>query len=111
VHVSHALKSILLQNRMRTVINDGSRRALISVNAMILRRLGTKLRAETPCPSLDNCPDILEAADGSFLIIGEDVTDAARPHLSLGAGCGPTERIVRIPRETLLRAKKDIPSE
>jgi hypothetical protein len=59
---------------------------------------------------LDNCPDILECEDGSFAIIGEDATDALKGKLSLGASCGPTERIIRIPRSLLIGAKADIPS-
>ncbi len=79
---------------------------------MIIRRLGFDPRqAESVCADLDNCPDILELEDGDFAVIGTDATDSLKPHLALGASCGPDERIVRIPRGTLIRAKDYIPRE
>jgi hypothetical protein len=57
-----------------------------------------------------NCPDILECEDGAFLVIGEDVTADVKGKLALGASCGPDERIIRIPRATLVLAKSDIPN-
>jgi len=38
-----------------------------------------------------------------------DITDAARAKLPPSAGCGPDERIVRLPRNLLVNAKGDIP--
>ena len=35
--------------------------------------------------------------------------DAAIGKLKFGAGCGPDERIIKIPRKTLVLAKSDIP--
>ena len=78
---------------------------------MITRRLGPDPRANALCVSLMNCPDILECEDGAFLVIGEDVTALMEGNLALGASCGPTERIIRIPRATLTLAKADIPSD
>ena len=57
------------------------------------------------------CPDIFELADGDFAVIGIDITDAAASKLPPTAGCGPDERIIRIPRKTLVLAKSDIPSQ
>ncbi len=54
------------------------------------------------------CPDIFELDNGDFAIIGADMT-AAAGLLPPSAGCGPDERIVRIPRRTLVLAKVDIP--
>ena len=54
------------------------------------------------------CPDIFELDNGDFAIIGADMT-AAAGLLPPSAGCGPDERIVRIPRRTLVLAKGDIP--
>jgi hypothetical protein len=54
------------------------------------------------------CPDIFELADGDFALIGSDITDMAGK-LPPTAGCGPDERIIRIPRKTLVLAKQDIP--
>jgi hypothetical protein len=58
---------------------------------------------------LQGCPDILELEDGDFAIIGVDVTEHAMDKLKFGASCGPDERIIRIPRKTLVLAKSDIP--
>ena len=56
------------------------------------------------------CPDILELDNGDFAIIGIDITAAAEPILPPSAGCGPDERIVRVPRNVLVGARPDIPS-
>ncbi len=78
---------------------------------MFKRRLGPDPHANgalTPC--LRGCPDILELDCGDFAIIGRDITEEAIAHLPPSAGCGPDERIVRIPRNTLVLAKPDIPN-
>lgn len=54
------------------------------------------------------CPDIWELADGDFAIIGIDITELAAIKLPATAGCGPDERIVRLPRNVLVNAKRDI---
>ena len=61
--------------------------------------------------ALNGCPDIWELANGDFAVIGIDVTNAAKEQLPPTAGYGPDERIVRIPRNLLLGAKSDIPSQ
>jgi hypothetical protein len=61
--------------------------------------------------ALNGCPDIWELANGDFAVIGIDITDAAASKLPPTAGCGPDERIVRIPRKTLVLAKSDIPNQ
>jgi hypothetical protein len=38
------------------------------------------------------------------------ITDAAKPKLPPSAGCGLDERIVLVPRKTLVLAKPDIPN-
>jgi hypothetical protein len=58
---------------------------------------------------LQGCPDIFELENGDFAIIGRDVTSAILAKLPAGANCGPDERIIVIPRKTLLQAKSDIP--
>ena len=47
---------------------------------------------------------------GDFAIIGTDITDQAAGFLPSDAGCGPGERIVRLPRKILVGARTDIPS-
>jgi hypothetical protein len=79
---------------------------------MFLRRLGPDPHANGQATSsLDGCPDILELDSGDFAVIGVDITDFARSELTLGASCGSDERIVRIPRKTLVLAKSDIPDQ
>lgn len=72
---------------------------------MFLRRLGHSRSLD--CSGCHGCPDILELEDGDFAVIGTDITQFAA-QLPAGAGCSPTERIVRIPRGTLLQAVPDI---
>jgi hypothetical protein len=55
------------------------------------------------------CPDILELESGDFAVIGADITTAATGCLPPTVGCGPDERVVRIPRATLVLARQDIP--
>ena len=81
------------------------------MTGMITRRLGPDPHANgAQTSSLAGCPDILELETGDFAIIGVDITETAAQKLAFGASCGPDERIVRIPRQTLVLAKEDIPA-
>jgi hypothetical protein len=74
-----------------------------------LRRIGPDPHANgARTASLEGCPDLFELADGDFALIGQDITAFAHL-LPPTAGCGPDERIVRIPRKTLVLAKSAIP--
>ena len=76
---------------------------------MFLKRLGPDPHANgVKSAACSGCPDIWELANGDFAVIGADITDAAE-NLPTSAGCGPDERIVRIPRKILVLAKRDIP--
>jgi len=75
---------------------------------MFTRRLGSSGQP-LPCAGGAKCPDILEMESGDFAIIGTDITDEAVSFLPPGSGCGPKERVVRIPRKTLILARQDIP--
>ncbi|MEI8315075.1 MAG: hypothetical protein WCG79_06435 [Verrucomicrobiota bacterium] len=78
---------------------------------MFKHRLGPDPHANGALtPSLKGCPDILELDCGDFAVIGQDITAEAIAHLPPSAGCGPDERIIRIPRKTLVLAKPDIPT-
>jgi hypothetical protein len=56
------------------------------------------------------CPDIFELEDGSFAVIGKLSVPALYEALhSFGAVLDEDETVVRIPRQVLLDAKKDIP--
>lgn len=57
----------------------------------------------------DTCPDIFELSDGNYAVIGTDATELLDPRLPSDAARADYERIVVISRETLLRAKGDIP--
>jgi hypothetical protein len=77
---------------------------------MFIRRLGVQSSATLQqCAGGRACPDILELADGDFAIIGKDMTEFAG-QLPAGAGCGPDERLIRIPRALLVRARSEIPA-
>ncbi len=79
---------------------------------MIIRRLGPDPHANgEQTPSLDGCPDILELEDGDFAVIGVDITESEAGQLAFGASCGRGERIVKIPRKTLVLARPDIPKQ
>ena len=79
---------------------------------MFIRRLGPNPHANgAQTIALKGCPDILELESGDFAIIGSDITDSSLAHLPETVSCGPDERIIRIPRKTLILAKQDIPSQ
>ena len=74
------------------------------------RRIGIDPHANGAKSSgCDGCPDIWELKDGDFAVIGIDITAATITKLPPTAGCGPDERIVRLPRNLLVNAKRDIP--
>jgi len=75
-----------------------------------LRRLGPDPHAGgVRTIALHGCPDIFELQSGDFAVIGIDITTAAVSKLPPSASCGPDERIVLVPRKTLVLAKSDIP--
>lgn len=57
----------------------------------------------------DTCPDIFELSDGNFAVIGTEATDELDNLLPADAARADYERIVIVSRETLVRAKTDIP--
>lgn len=76
---------------------------------MFLRRLGPDPHANgAQSAGCQGCPDIWELDDGDFAIIGLDIS-AFTGELPPSAGCGPDERMVRVPRNVLVTAKRDIP--
>jgi hypothetical protein len=79
------------------------------MQGMFLRRIGPDPHANgVQTAFLQGCPDIFELLDGDFAIIGQDITGCA-DQLPSSASCGPDERMIRIPRKTLVLAKSDIP--
>lgn len=76
-----------------------------------LRRLGPDPHANgVQTVALNGCPDIFELTSGDFAIIGIDITEVSAHKLPPTAGCGPDERIVLVPRKTLVLAKPSIPT-
>jgi hypothetical protein len=74
----------------------------------IVRRIGAAPRVRN-CSQEWNCPDIFELSDGQFAVIGTDRTEELEKLLPDDAGRADYERIVVITRETLVRARPDIP--
>lgn len=76
-----------------------------------VRRLGKPPKELGNTIGVSGSPDILELDNGSFAVIGVDVTEELGEIPLPGARCASNERIVRIPRNTLLAARNDIPEE
>jgi len=75
-----------------------------------VRRLGPDPHANGASTyAAQGCPDVWEIEGGDFAIIGSDITAQVAQNLPPSASCGPDEKIVRIPRKTLVLAKRDIP--
>ena len=79
---------------------------------MSLRRLGPDPhRGGAKTPGVQGCPDIFQLENGDFAIVGRDVTSIVKGELPPGATCGPDERIIAVPRKTLILAKPHIPEK
>lgn len=78
------------------------------MSVKIVRRVGAS-PLERGSATGQTCPDIFELADGNFAVIGREATKELDPELPPDAGRADYERIVVITRETLVRAKADIP--
>ncbi|MEU9582570.1 hypothetical protein ACIG5C_21635 [Streptomyces werraensis] len=76
--------------------------------SQIVRRLGVAPRLRGSASGA-TCPDLFELADGNFAVIGTDVTESLESQLPADAARADYERIVVITRETLVKAKADIP--
>lgn len=79
-----------------------------SRSVRIARRLGDSPRQRGSLTG-DTCPDLFELSDGNFAVIGTDRTEELDALLPDDAARADYERIVVITRDTLLRAKRDIP--
>ena len=58
--------------------------------------------------SSPSCPDIWELDNGDIAVIGRDLTSAYSGRLPSEVSIGADERLVVIPRNTLIAAKPDI---
>lgn len=83
---------------------------LTPAHLKFLRRVGPDPHANgAQTIALQNCPDIWELESGDFAVIGINITEETAKRLPPTAGCGPDERIVLIPRNLLVQAKRAIP--
>jgi hypothetical protein len=79
------------------------------MNIAFIRRIGPDPHeGGRKSSSASGCPDLLELEGGDFAVIGVDITQHAAGALPPSAGCGPDERIVRIPRSLILGAQAEI---
>ncbi|MEV1025420.1 hypothetical protein [Streptomyces sp. NPDC050264] len=74
----------------------------------IVRRIGVPPSARGSTSGA-TCPDVFELSDGNFAVIGTEATADLKNELPADAGVAEYERIVVVNRETLVRAKVDIP--
>jgi hypothetical protein len=73
------------------------------------RRLGKSAHELDVTSDDDSCPDIWELSNGDVAVIGRDLTDDYASRLPPGVTVDSDERLVVIPRATILAAKADIP--
>jgi hypothetical protein len=78
-------------------------------SASLLCRLGRSPQALGATGGNDGCPDIWELDNGDVAVIGRDLTSAYQDRLPDGVSVVPGERLVVIPRATLIAARPDIP--
>ncbi len=76
----------------------------------IVRRIGDSPVARGSGTG-QTCPDIFELSDGNYAVIGTEATAELDAELPADASRADYERIVIISRETLIRARKDIPRD
>lgn len=78
-------------------------------SASFLRRLGKSAHELGQTSGDGSCPDIWELNNGDVVVIGTDLTASYEDRLPDGVSIDPGERLVVIPRATILAAKADIP--
>lgn len=76
-----------------------------------IRRIGKTPAERGDTTGVSGSPDLLELDDGSFAIIGPDITDELGRQPFVDATCADDERIVKVPRHMLIAAKKDLPDD
>ncbi|GGS47940.1 hypothetical protein GCM10010156_03380 [Planobispora rosea] len=80
-----------------------------SPTADFKRRLGKPASELGTTNSSPSCPDIWELDNGDFAVVGRDLTAAYTGRLPDDVSVAQDERIVIIPRVTLIAARSDIP--
>jgi hypothetical protein len=77
--------------------------------ANFLRRLGKSAHELGTTGGDASCPELSELDSGDVAVIGTDLTAAYAARLPAGVSIDPGERLVVIPRSTIVSAKTDIP--
>jgi hypothetical protein len=77
--------------------------------ATFTRRLGKSAEELGDTDGKNGCPDMWEISNGDVAIIGRDLTDAYAGRLPAGVTVVDDERLVVIPHNMIVAAKKDIP--
>ncbi|SDT42837.1 hypothetical protein SAMN05216371_2261 [Streptomyces sp. TLI_053] len=77
--------------------------------AALSRRMGRSPAELGTTGGRDGCPDVWELSNGDFAVIGRDLTAEYRAGLPQDVVVGEGERLVVVPRATLLSAKADLP--
>lgn len=77
-----------------------------------MRRIGTT-PAERGSTGQNNCPDVIELDDMSYLVIGTTVTEPASIAglADLGASVAPYETAVIVPRDCIHAAARQLATE
>jgi len=76
---------------------------------MFKKRIGPDIhKGEGNSSGASGCPDIWELESGDIAVIGLRKTSEFLGLLPEGAGCGPDEEIVVLPRSLIKQASKDI---
>jgi hypothetical protein len=78
-------------------------------SAELARRLGKSPLELGTTSSGPTCPDVWELDNGDIAVIGREHTADYAGRLPEGVAIGSDERLVIIPRSTLVAAKPDIP--
>lgn len=78
-------------------------------DAGFTRRLGRSPQELGLTSATESCPDIWELSNGDFAVIGREGTGPYEKRLPEGVSVAPDERVVIVPRNTLVSAKRDIP--
>ena len=78
-------------------------------SAALVRRLGTSPEELETTGGRTECPDIWELDNGDVAVVGQDLTQSYRDRLPPSLRIAENERLVVIPRATILAAKADLP--
>lgn len=81
----------------------------VEAGLRVARRWGLPPSERADCTESGNCPDVFELECGNFAINGERV--AVLHNLPEDAGCSDTEQVIFVPREVLLSALRDLPTD